>query len=116
MNRLLGILAAGVVAVTFSTTVYAGGNAAAGQKLALARGCTACHGKDGNSKNPMYPRLAGQYPDYIARALHEYQSGGRKNAIMNEMAKNLSAGDIANLAAYFSSQKGLVPLSQPDFH
>lgn len=116
MNRLLGILTAATAAFVFSATAHAAGDATAGQKLAVQRGCTACHGKDGNSTNPQYPRLAGQYPDYLAQALHEYQSGARKNAIMNGMAKGLSAGEIQDLAAYFASQKGLVPLTQPDFH
>jgi len=71
--------------------------------------CAACHGADGNSDTPaqsQYPRLAGQYHDYIARALHEYKSGERKNAIMAGMAAPLSEAEIDALARYFSSMPG----------
>lgn len=86
------------------------GNAAAGKQKVTA--CVACHGEDGNGNTenpmPMYPRLAGQHEDYLRRALSEYKSGKRKNAIMNGMAAPLSEQDQADLAAYFASQeKGL---------
>ena len=55
-----------------------------------------------------FPRLAGQYNDYIIRALKDYQAGNRKNPIMGAQAKALSATDILDLAAYFSSQQTLV--------
>ena len=66
--------------------------------------CQACHGLDGNSKVPDYPKLGGQRPDYLAKALRDYKSGQRKNAIMAGFAGTLSAADIENLAAYYSSQ------------
>ncbi len=90
----------------FSCQALAAGNAAAGKKIAANR-CAACHGKDGNSTNPQFPRLAGQYADYIEQALHEYQTGARKNAIMNGMASGLSSQQIQDVAAWFSSQTGL---------
>jgi cytochrome c553 len=71
--------------------------------------CAACHGADGNSSTPaqsQYPRLAGQYHDYLARALHEYKSGERKNPIMAGMAAPLSEVEIDALARYFSSMPG----------
>ncbi|HXH02632.1 MAG TPA: c-type cytochrome [Candidatus Competibacteraceae bacterium] len=82
------------------------GNPKAGQKKAEA--CAACHGPDGNSTDPNFPRLAGQYEDYLAKALHDYKSGARKNPIMAGMAAPLSEQDIADLAAFFASRpKGL---------
>jgi cytochrome c553 len=66
--------------------------------------CTSCHGVDGIAVAPMYPSLAGQHEDYLARALEEYQKGGRKNAIMKQFAANLSADDINAIAAYFAHQ------------
>jgi cytochrome c551/c552 len=55
---------------------------AKGQEIAQAQ-CAACHGKDFASPvDPSYPKLAGQYPDYLEKALRDYQSGTRKNAIM----------------------------------
>ena len=66
--------------------------------------CQACHGLDGNSATPDYPKLAGQYPDYLAKALRDYKSGARKNPIMAGMAGALTTNDIDNLAAYYASQ------------
>mgnify|MGYP000022811258 CR=1 FL=1 len=67
--------------------------------------CSACHGVDGNSADPNNPRLAGQHADYLAKALRDYKSGERNNAIMKGFAAALSKKDIENLAAYFASQK-----------
>ncbi|MGO9802964.1 MAG: c-type cytochrome [Steroidobacteraceae bacterium] len=64
--------------------------------------CVSCHGQDGVAVAPIYPSLAGQHEDYIVRALDEYKHGGRKNAVMKGFAANLSDGDIAVVAAYFS--------------
>lgn len=72
--------------------------------------CQACHGPDGNGTgDPQYPKIAGQHHDYIEKALKDYRSGARKNAIMAGFAGTLSDDDIKNLAAYFASQAG--PLS-----
>ena len=68
--------------------------------------CGACHGADGNSQVADYPKLAGQYVDYLEKALRDYQTGARKNAIMAGLAKPLSRDDIRNLAAYLSSLPG----------
>jgi cytochrome c553 len=76
------------------------------QVKAKAQTCAACHGPDGNSTNPMYPRLAGQYHDYLARALHEYKSGERKNAIMSGFVSTLSEAEIQGLADYYGSLPG----------
>jgi cytochrome c553 len=79
---------------------------AKGQEIAQAQ-CAACHGKDFASPvDPSYPKLAGQYPDYLEKALRDYQSGTRKNAIMAGLAKPLSRTDIKNLAAYLGGLPG----------
>lgn len=67
--------------------------------------CAACHGADGNSVNPAWPRLAGQHAKYIEKQLLDFKSGKRKDATMTAMAMPLSDADIADLAAWFSSQK-----------
>ena len=67
--------------------------------------CAACHGADGNSANPIYPSLAGQHPEYIAKQLSEFKSGARKNATMAPNAAKLSDDDMHNLAAYFAAQQ-----------
>ena len=70
--------------------------------------CAACHGVDGNSTDVNNPRLAGQYPDYIAKSLRDYKSGERNNAIMKGFAATLSKKDIENVAAYFAAQKSVL--------
>ena len=92
-------------------TAQAKGNAAAGQEKSAV--CAACHGADGNSQININPILAGQYADYIVRALKDYKSGARQNAIMAGIAAGLSEEDMEDLAAYFSSQKGLTTLPEP---
>ena len=67
--------------------------------------CLACHGTNGVGITADYPTIAGQHDDYIERALHDYQKGGRKNAVMGGMAATLKPEDIKELAAYYSSQK-----------
>lgn len=81
------------------------GNAAAGKQKAIA--CAACHGADGNKTlDNTYPKLAGQYPDYLLRALKDYKSGKRTNAVMAGQVQALSEADMANLAVYYSSLPG----------
>jgi cytochrome c553 len=81
------------------------GSAAAGKEKSAV--CAACHGADGNSVAPDFPKLAGQNADYMMKALSDYKSGARKNPIMGGQVTNLSKQDMADLAAYFSSQTGL---------
>lgn len=78
--------------------------------------CTSCHGRDGIGVTPMYPSLAGQHASYIARAIQEYQTGYRKNPIMNGMVASLKPADITAIADYFSRLKpGLHTESRPFF-
>jgi cytochrome c553 len=67
--------------------------------------CASCHGADGNSLVPMYPRLAGQHAEYTTKQLKEFKSGVRKSPIMAGMVAGLSEQDMAELGAYFASQK-----------
>jgi cytochrome c553 len=82
-------------------------DAAAGQAKAKEI-CQACHGLDGNSATPDYPKLAGQYPDYLSKALRDYKSGARKNPIMAGFAGALTAKDIDNVAAYYAAQPAVL--------
>jgi cytochrome c553 len=79
------------------------GDAAAGKKKAAA--CASCHGDDGNSTDPNFPRLAAQYESYLVQALIDYKTGARKNAIMAGFAAGLSEQDRLDLAAFYASQK-----------
>ena len=75
-------------------------------KSKAAEVCASCHGADGNSPVPNFPKIGGQYRTYLEKALQDYKSGSRKDPIMAGMAASLSAGDIENLAFYYSSQSG----------
>ncbi len=88
--------------------LFSQAKARAGAKLITT--CAACHGEHGLSVSPEFPDLAGQYPSYLIRALEEYKTGERKNAIMNSMAANLSHQEMVDIANYFASQHG--PLGQ----
>lgn len=82
----------------------AGGNVAAGQAKAAV--CAGCHGADGNGgADPLWPRLAGQDADYIAKQLADFKSGARKDPIMAGMAAPLGTADMKNIGAYFASLK-----------
>jgi len=70
--------------------------------------CQACHGLDGNSPTGDFPKIGGQYPDYLSKALRDYKSGARKNPIMAGFAGTLSKADIDNLAEYYASQPAVV--------
>jgi cytochrome c553 len=70
--------------------------------------CAACHGETGASQGPTFPKLAGQQPSYIEHALHAYQSGERKNAVMAPQAAALADADIKALALWYSSQPAKV--------
>jgi cytochrome c553 len=81
----------------------AAGDARAGEAKAKEV-CQACHGMDGNSAVADYPKIGGQYPDYLSKALRDYKSGARKNPIMAGFAGTLSKQDVDNVVAYYSSQ------------
>ena len=87
------------------------GRIAVGEQLANAKGkatgqsCIDCHGPDGNAPiDATYPKLGGQYADYLAHALQEYRKGDRQHALMTPQAADLSDQDIADLGAFFGSR------------
>jgi len=94
-----------VAALTLALHAQAG-NAEKGKELVKSKACAACHGELGDKPSaPDQPVLAGQYNDYLVRALTDYKDGRRTNAIMKGMAASLSKQEIEDLAAWFSSQK-----------
>jgi cytochrome c553 len=95
------ILAAAVGGVFAGTASPGAGNIEAG--AAKAAVCQACHGANGVSPNPEWPNLAGLGADYIAQQLQLFKGGKRANPVMMPMATNLSADDMADVAAYFDS-------------
>lgn len=78
------------------------GNPVAGKEKSEL--CQGCHGADGNSIDPLIPKLAGQYDKYIAKQLRNYQLGVRTHQIMNAMAATITDEDLADISSYFASQ------------
>lgn len=91
------------LAISVTSSVWAeGGDAAAGKTKSAT--CAACHGMDGNSTNPEWPKLAGQHESYLVKQLQNFKHDDRVNASMSPQAKPLSDQDMADLAAYFAGQ------------
>ena len=101
MKRALTLLSFGAMLAFASAQVLANGSIENGKQKGAT--CFACHGADGNSVDPQYPRLAGQYNMYLQHVLHEYKDGQRNNPIMKGMVATLSDQDIEDVSAYFSS-------------
>lgn len=68
--------------------------------------CAACHGVDGNSGTPAYPKLAQQHPEYLVKQLQEFKSDKRNNAIMKGFASTLSDEDMKDIAYWVTAKKG----------
>ena len=100
-----------LLSVTSVSAVAAGDPVAGKEKSQI---CASCHGADGNSVMGDWPKLAGQGAKYIETQLAAFKSGDRKNDLMAPMAANLSEQDMADLAAYFSSQKLVSGQASPD--
>lgn len=112
--RQVAVLFASLI---FAASVHAEGPGAApkvdlanGEKIASQQ-CAACHGADGNSASPIYPKLANQHADYLYKQLSNFKvkEGAekplRENAIMAGFAGVLSDQDMRDVAAYYSGQK-----------
>ncbi|MGF6634229.1 cytochrome c553 [Paraburkholderia sp. MM5496-R1] len=104
--------AAAVIGLAAANAAHAA-DAGNGKVLAASHNCAACHGPNLNKPvSPEYPKLAGQYADYVFWALRQYQMGtanphlGRNNAIMQAQVQSLSLSDMKDIAAYIESLKG----------
>ncbi len=96
---------------TSSSAGLPAGRIAEGEKLSLVKGkatgqsCIDCHGKDGNAPiDATYPKLGGQYHDYLAHSIQMYRDGDREHALMSQQAIDLTDQQIADLSAYFGSR------------
>ncbi|OUR64889.1 cytochrome c4 [Methylophaga sp. 42_25_T18] len=102
MKKLFSSLIMSMAFVVVSP-VMAAGDVSAGKGKAMV--CAACHGADGNSPLDMFPKLAGQHESYIAKQLADFKSGARVNAVMAPMVANLTEQDMADLGAFYASNK-----------
>ncbi len=104
MKKIL--LIASLASFAVIGAAHAAGNAEAGKTKAAA--CVACHGPDGNSPAPNFPKLAGQHADYLVKQLKDFKSGERTDPTMNAMVAPLSEQDMTDIAAFYASQKGSI--------
>ncbi len=98
------LLITSLFSCAFAGQAVIAGDAAAGKEKSAA--CAGCHGMDGNSPAPNFPKLAGQGEAYIVKQLQDFKSGKRVDATMNAMAAPLSETDMADLGAFYASQAG----------
>ncbi len=107
-NVVIGML----LSVSLVGTAQAAGDAAAGQTKTAV--CAACHSPDGNSVTPNFPKLAGQGERYLLKQLGEIKAGTRVIPEMTGLLNNFNDQDLADIAAYFSSQKAQGGQADPD--
>lgn len=105
MKKLIS-LAMLLACTGMTATAIAAGNSAAGKGKSAV--CAGCHGVDGNSAAPNFPKLAGQDAQYLSKQLADFKSGARKDPIMSGQVANLSKKDMDDLGAYYAAQK-IVP-------
>jgi cytochrome c553 len=94
-----------IVAIMATGWVLSAPAAAEDTKPVATAVCIACHGEDGNSVVPTFPKIAGLQESYIVKQLRDFRSGSRKNDVMTPVAAALKPEDIGPLAAYYSNQK-----------
>ncbi len=99
----LALLTSSVSFANTEKTEAPAGDANKGKELSAT--CAACHGADGNSGNPLWPKLAGQHAAYIEKQLTDFKDKKRNDATMSAMAAPLSPEGIKDLAAFFAGQK-----------
>lgn len=98
-------LIAVIAGIAITGVSVAAGDAQAGK--AKAEACFACHGPNGNSANPTWPKLAGQSAAYIAKQLADFKVGkNRSDPLMMGQVASLSQQDMDDLGAYFATQTG----------
>ena len=86
----------------FSASAHSTGSAHTAPTVASS--CVGCHGADGNSVVPNFPKLAGQHAAYIEKQLKDFRGGFRKDATMAPFAENLTDENIKELAAFYAAQ------------
>ncbi|BBP46481.1 hypothetical protein THMIRHAS_18540 [Thiosulfatimonas sediminis] len=93
-----------IILAAAATTLLASTAMSAHAAPAKAATCVGCHGADGNSMVPNFPKLAGQHASYLEKQLKDFRDGFRKDATMAPFAKSLTDDEIKELAAFYASQ------------
>lgn len=103
MKKKFLVLAMGLVFSGASGILHAEGKFNAGKEKSAS--CAGCHGSDGNSTMPTFPKLAQQHASYIVKQLQAFKDGARQDPIMAPMAMALSDEDMMDIGAYYAAQK-----------
>jgi cytochrome c553 len=103
MKKKLQILSISLALASATGILHAEGDINAGKQKSMS--CASCHGENGNSLVTTFPKLAQQHPSYLQQQLHAFKDGKRNNPMMSAIASSLSDEDIADLSAYYATQK-----------
>jgi cytochrome c553 len=103
MKKKLQVLSISLALASATSILHAESNINAGKEKSAS--CSSCHGDDGNSMVATFPKLAQQHSSYLAQQLHAFKDGTRNDPMMSPMAKSLSDDDIADISAYYATQK-----------
>lgn len=94
-----------LISVLLVAVSAARANEAARAEEIIQGQCAICHGAEGESSTPVFPRLAAQHADYVARQLADFQAGRRKSPVMEPMAKELTQTEMQAIGRWFESRQ-----------
>jgi cytochrome c553 len=92
-----------ILALSFCTSAMVQADEARAKKI-ISGSCFLCHGAAGESTSELFPRLAGQHHEYIAKQLENFKSGARKSSAMRDMATKLTSDEMLALGKFFEKQ------------
>ena len=104
------VLAAALTSLSFCSSSWAQADEARAKKI-ISGSCFLCHGAEGDSSSEVFPRLAGQHSEYIAKQLENFKSGKRNSTAMRDMVAKLTPDEMLALGKYFEKQS--VPVEAP---
>lgn len=106
MGKLSLWMAGAVLSALCSSPVLAADKVDLARAEEIVSGrCFLCHGMEGESASPIFPRLAGQHSEYIAKQLGEFKSGKRKSDTMKPQAEELTPTEMKALGVFFEAKK-----------
>ena len=107
---LIKVLAAALITLVFCSSAWAQADEVRAKKI-ISGSCFLCHGATGDSSSEVFPRLAGQHHEYIAKQLENFKSGARKSTAMRDMVAKLTPDDMLAVGKFYEKQS--VPTEEP---
>ncbi|WP_428355519.1 c-type cytochrome [Methyloprofundus sp.] len=102
MKKSLLVVSVSFALLNMSGIAQAVGDISAGQGKSGT--CASCHGENGNSMMPLFPKLAAQNEGYLVKQMHAFKDGSRSDPTMASMVAGLSDQDIEDIAVYYEAQ------------